>query len=92
MRIADLVAKAAELDGETIEISGKVTKVNPNIMGRNWIHLQDGSKNDYDSVITADAAVPVGHIVTYKATVAVKKDFGAGYSYELILENGELVK
>ena len=92
MRIADLVAKATDFEGKTVQISGKVTKVNTGIMGRNWIHLQDGSKNDYDLVLTADEAVPVGHIVTYKATVAVNKDFGAGYSYALILENGELIK
>ena len=28
---------------KTIQISGKCSKTNPNIMGRNWIHIKDGS-------------------------------------------------
>jgi len=91
-KIADIVANAAELNGQTIQVSGKVVKVNPNIMSRNWIHLKDGSKDDYDLVLTTDEAAPVGHVVTYKAVVTTNKDFGAGYAYELILEEGELIK
>lgn len=91
-KIADIVANAEELDGQTIQVSGKVVKVNPNIMSRNWIHLKDGSNDEYDLVVTANEVAPVGHVVTYKAVVAIDKDFGAGYTYELILEDGELIK
>ncbi len=92
MKIADLVANPKKYKGKTVQITGKCTKLNANIMGRNWMHLQDGSKDDYDLVITSDVAIPEGHIVTMKATVALNKDFGAGYKYDIILENGEIVK
>jgi len=60
-------------------------------MKRNWIHLKDGSKDDFDLVITSDTFVPEGKVVTIKATVTLNKDFGAGYKYDLILENGTIV-
>lgn len=92
LTIAQIVEKAESLNGQTVQISGKVVKVNPNIMNRNWIHLKDGSKDDFDLVITTEESVQVGVVATYKATVTTNKDFGAGYSYKLILEQGELVK
>ena len=61
-------------------------------MNRNWIHLQDGSKNDYDLVITSDTFVPEGKIITIQALVSLNRDFGAGYSYDLILENGTIIE
>ena len=67
-------------------------KVNPNIMNRNWIHIKDGTKDDFDLVITSDKFVPEGSVVTMKAVVTLNKDFGAGYKYDLILENGTIVK
>jgi len=92
IKIAELIKDPKKYEGHTIQLSGKCVKVNPNIMDRNWIHLQDGSKNDYDLVITSNTFVPEGSDITIKATVVLNKDFGAGYTYELILENGTLVQ
>lgn len=91
VRIAEIVSDPAKYEGQTIQISAECVKVNPNIMGRNWMHLKDGSQDDYDLVITSDRAVPEGHVVTFEATVALNKDFGAGYHYDIILENGVLL-
>jgi hypothetical protein len=92
VKIAEIVANPSAYEGKTVQISGKCVKVNPNIMNRNWIHLQDGSKDDYNLVITSDTFVPEGKIVTMKAQVSLNRDFGAGYSYDLILENGIIVE
>lgn len=92
IKIAELVANAKQYEGKTVQVTGKCVKVNPNIMDRNWIHLQDGSKNDYDLVVTSNTFVAEGQTVTMKALVSLNRDFGAGYNYNLILENGELVK
>lgn len=89
--IADLVKDPKKYEGKTIQISGKCVKINPNIMNRNWIHIQDGSMDDFDLVITSDTFVPEGTIITIKATVGLNRDFGAGYTYDLILENGTLL-
>lgn len=92
MKIAELVANPQKYEGQIVQISGECVKVNPNIMDRNWIHLKDGSQDDYDLVITSDKAVPQGHVVTMKAKVVLNKDFGAGYRYNLILEDGVIVR
>lgn len=92
LKIAEIVEQAESLNGQMVQVSGKVVKVNPNIMDRHWIHLQDGSKNDFDLIVTTNEPAQVGQVVTYKTVVSTNKDFGAGYSYSLILEQGELVK
>jgi len=91
IKIAELVENFKKYEGKTVQISGRCVKINPNIMGRNWIHIKDGSKDDYDLVITSDTFVEEGTLITMKATVSLNKDFGAGYKYDLILENGTIV-
>ncbi len=89
--ISELLNNKQKYAGKTIQISGECVKINPNIMGRNWIHLKDGSRDDYDIVITTDVNVPEGHIVTFSGIVALDKDFGAGYKYDIIIENGKVI-
>ncbi len=91
IKIAELVENYKKYEGKTVQISGKCVKINPNIMGRNWIHIKDGSKDDYDLVITSNTFVKEGSMITIKATVTLNKDFGAGYKYDLILENGIII-
>jgi hypothetical protein len=90
--IANLVANPESYKDQTIQISGRCAKLNANIMGRNWIHLKDGTKDDYDLVVTSNVPVPEGHVVTMKGVVRLDKDFGAGYRYDIIIEDGELQK
>jgi hypothetical protein len=92
LKIAELVANPKKFEGKTIQLSGKCVKINPNIMGKNWIHLQDGSKNDYDLVITSDTFVKEGTVLTLKGKVTLAKDFGAGYKYDLIVEDAVIIK
>ena len=90
--IAELVNNYQKYEGQTVQLSGECVKINPQIMGRNWIHLKDGSKDDYDLVITSDVFVREGSVITIKAKVVLNKDYGAGYNYDLILEDGILVE
>jgi len=63
-------------------------------MGRNWIHIQDGtgSNNDFDLMITSPDSVKTGDIVVIEGTVEINQDFGAGYSYPVMLSNGKILK
>ena len=61
-------------------------------MGRNWIHLRDGSQDDYDFVVTSSSMIPEGHVVTLSGTLNLDKDFGAGYRYDIIVENAQVIK
>ena len=90
--IAELVAHPETYDGKSVQLSGTCVKVNPNIMNRNWIHLKDGTKDDFDLVITSSTFVPEGQKVTLQGVVQRNRDFGAGYTYDLILENAMVVE
>ncbi len=90
VKLSDLFANKADFDGETIAVTGKIVKVNPMIMGRNWLHIQDGSGEDLDLTITTMENIPLGHVVTLEGTIALNKDFGAGYRYDIILEGATL--
>ncbi len=92
IKIAELVKDPKKYEGHTIQLSGKCVKVNPNIMELNWLHIQDGSKNDFDLVVTSNTFVPEGSDITIRGVVSINRDFGAGYKYDLIVENGTLVK
>ncbi len=92
--IAELYANLDKYKGKTIIVKGKVTKFNSMIMNRNWLHIQDGTgdNNNFDLTITTDETVSVGDVVTFKGTIAVDKDFGAGYYYKVIMETATIVK
>ena len=92
LKISELLKDPKKYEGHTVQISGTCVKINPNIMERNWIHIQDGSKDDFDLVVTSNTFVPEGTQITIKAVVGINRDFGAGYKYDLILENGTLVQ
>lgn len=86
IKIEELVKHPQKYEGKTIKVTGKCMKVNPNIMGQNWIHLQDGTANNYDLTVTTQELVQVGTVVTLEGVVTLNKDFGAGYKYNILLE------
>ena len=63
-------------------------------MNQNWIHLQDGSSNsgEFDFTITTAEEAKVGEIITVEGIITLDKDFGAGYFYSIIMENGTVSK
>ena len=89
--IGELFANKKDYDGKTVRIRGKVVKVNSNIMGRNWVHLQDGTSagDKFDLTVTTNESVNVGDVVTFEGVIALDKDFTAGYVYDVIMENAQ---
>ncbi len=92
--IADIYADPAAYEGKTIRVKGEVAKFNPNIMERNWIHLQDGTdfEGKYDLTITSQEGFVVGQVLTIEGILALNRDFGYGYSYEVLLEKATVAK
>ena len=94
--VAEIFAKRSELNGKTAVVRGQVVKISPRIMGKNWLHLQDGSGNakdkNHDLVVTTDDRPEVGDLVTVSGTLATDKDFGGGYKYGVIMEKGIVKK
>lgn len=92
--ISDLFSNKTNFNGKKVKIRGVVVKYNKNIMGKNWIHIQDGtaSGNNYDLTITTMDVVEEGSTVTMEGTINLDKDFGAGYAYDVIMEEASLIE
>ena len=87
--VGDVYAKKAELSGKPVKVRGKVVKFSPSIMGKNWIHIQDGTgeAGANDLTVTTDSMADTGDTVVISGTLSVDKDFGYGYAYEVIVED-----
>ena len=94
--VAEVVTKSAELKDKTVLIRARVVKYSPAIMGKNWVHLRDGSgsaaNNTNDVSATTNDQVKVGDVVLLKGVVRKDKDFGAGYVYKVLIEDAALQK
>ncbi len=92
--VGEIYAQAAELGGKEILLSARVVKFSPNIMGTNWLHVQDGSGTDAtsDLTVTSDGHAQVGDLVLIMGPLSVDKDFGAGYKYHVIIEGATVTK
>ena len=93
--VGELYEKAAELDGKSVVVRGKIVKISSHIMGRNWIHIQDGTgnpaENTHDLVVTTTTNPDDSwDVITATGVISANKDFGAGYSYAVILEGAEI--
>jgi hypothetical protein len=92
--VAEIVTKAAELKDKPVQVRGKVVKYNPEVMGKNWIHLRDGSgaaaNNTNDVLVTTTTQAKLGDIVTATGIVRTDKDFGSGYAYKVLIEEASL--
>ncbi len=90
VKLSVLFANKEKYNNQVVKVTGKVVKVNPRIMNRNWVHLRDGSTDGADLTVTTMEEVPLGAVVTMEGTIAVDKDFGAGYRYDVIMEGALL--
>ncbi len=90
--VAQIYDNKENLNGQSVKVKGKVVKYNPHIMGRNWIHIQDGTgdKDNFDLMVTSADSVKPGDTVIVEGTVEINQDFGAGYSYPVLLSNASV--
>lgn len=92
--VAETWEQGAGLSGKTVTVRGKVVKYNPGVMGKNWIHLQDGSgqaaDNSHDILVTSTSEARLGEVLTVSGNLRTNKDFGAGYVYPVLIEDALL--
>lgn len=90
--VAELYSEKSSLSGKNVTVRGKVVKFTPAIMGKNWVHLQDGTgdQETLDMTVTTDGTAKIGDTVLLSGILAVDKDFGAGYQYDVIIEDAKL--
>ena len=94
--VAEIWAAKSALGDQTVVVRGKVVKFLPEIMGKNWLHIRDGSgsrkEGDDDITVTTEERAAVGDVVVVSGTLRVDKDFGAGYRDPVIIEEAKLRK
>jgi hypothetical protein len=90
--IAEIYKEKPQLVGKKVAVRGKVVKFNSGIMGKNWIHLRDGTGSDgtNDLTVTTDGTAKIGDTVLVRGALVADKDFGHGYKYAVIIEDAQI--
>ncbi len=90
--IAEIFAAKDELSDQEILVRGKVVKFNSQILGTNWIHLRDGTgaEGTNDLTVTTTGTAKVGDTVLVRGKLALNRDFGFGYRYEVMVEKASV--
>jgi len=94
--VGECFEQGKDLHGKTVRVRGKVMKISRMIMGKNWLHIQDGTgnplKNEHDLVVTTMEDPGEGTVVTVEGLLSAERDFGAGYKYAIIVEDAKVEK
>ena len=94
--VAEVVGGKTALKDKAVVVRGQVVKVNLGILGKNWVHLRDGSGSAADGsndiLVTTKDTTAVGDIVSANGTVRTDVDLGSGYTYAVIIEGAALRK
>lgn len=93
--VAEIYSKKSELKGSLVKVHGNVVKVSQNIMGRNWVHIQDGTGSEGSNKVvfrSLNEVPAVGSVVDAQGTLEIDKDFGFGYFYSVIVEDSTFSK
>ena len=90
--VAEIYAEKGSLAGRQVSLRGKVVKFNAEIMGKNWAHVQDGTgaAGSNDLTVTTKDTAKAGDTVLVRGAVVLDKDFGYGYTYAVLIDNGTL--
>jgi hypothetical protein len=89
--IGDIFTNRASYANKIVRVKGKVVKLNLAIMGKNWVHLQDGTGEEgtNDLLVTTNDQVTLGEVATFEGTITLDKNFGMGYVYEVLMEQAK---
>ena len=91
--VGEVIAGKTSLAGSQVAVRGKVIKLNASIMGRNWLHLSDGTvgpDGEREVTVSTEDIAAVGSTVVVRGTVATDRDFGSGYNYSVLIENAKV--
>lgn len=94
--VAEVVGGKAALKDKAVVVRGQVVKFSRDIMGKNWLHLRDGSGSAADGsndiLVTTKDLAAVGDIVNARGIVRTNVELGSGYSYAVLIEGAALAK
>ncbi|MFO1314449.1 MAG: nucleotide-binding protein [Burkholderiales bacterium] len=94
--VAEIAGSKGDLKDKTVVVRGKVVKFTPGILGKNWVHLRDGTGTAADGtddlVVTTKAETTVGDVVVAKGVVRTNVDLGSGYTYKVLVEEATFTR
>jgi hypothetical protein len=92
LTVAEIFARGKEAAGEDVVLRGRVVKYNAGILGKNWLHVRDGSgaESTNDITITTDGVAAVGDTVLVRGKLAADRDLGFGYKFDLLIEDAAI--
>ncbi|HKK00777.1 MAG TPA: hypothetical protein VJ955_01300, partial [Desulfuromonadales bacterium] len=81
-----------KLAGKQVVVRGKVVKYTQQVMGKNWLHIEDGTgkAGAKDLTVTTTASAKLGDTVLVSGPITLNKDFGYGYKYDVIMQNAKV--
>ena len=92
--VAEVVTGKAKLKDKTVVVRGEVVKVNSGIMGKNWLHLRDGTgqaaDGSNDLLVTTTDTAALGDVVSARGTVRTDVTVGPGYAYPVMVEGAKI--
>ena len=90
--VAEIWSKRASLKDQKVAVRGKVVKATNGVMGKNWLHVRDGTGEgaSADLTVASDDTAAVGDTVLVTGVVHTDKDLGAGYHYDVIVEDARI--
>jgi hypothetical protein len=92
--VSDIHARRAQLKDKSVAVRGKVVKTTNGVLGKNWLHLRDGTGegSTADLTVASTDTAQVGDTVLATGTVRLDRDLGAGYHYDVLVEDAKLQK
>ena len=92
--VAEIINKSTTLKDKNVVLRARVVKVNGGILGKNWLHVRDGSGSESDAtndlLVTSADTARLGDTVLINGTVRADKDFGGGYAFKVMVEGATL--
>ncbi|TAK49572.1 MAG: nucleotide-binding protein [Betaproteobacteria bacterium] len=92
--VAEVIGRKAELKDKAVAVRGRVVKYTANVMGKNWLHLRDGSgtaqDRSHDILVTTKDPAKLGNVVVARGVVRTDVDLGSGYSYAVLIDDAKL--
>ena len=94
--IEEIYSQKKDLSKKTVTVHAKVVKFLPGIMGKNWIHIQDGTGSaeteTHDITVSTLDTAEVGDEVIVHGTLEINKNLGSMHFFAVIIEDASLAK
>ena len=92
--VARIFAERQRDAGQTLRVRGTVIKLTEGVLGKNYLHLWDGSasaEGPADLTVTSVEVFEIGETVEVEGQLAIDQDVGAGYRYDALLKDAHRV-